>query len=86
MSMAASSSGASLWADPAMRVQTSAPPSSSLVTSSPVAAFTRGGPPVNMEAYDVMITKSLRGAARAPWPAEAPITRHTMGTCPFRSA
>ena len=42
----ASSSSAAKWsATPLVRVWTSAPPSSSAVTSSPVAAFTRGGPP-----------------------------------------
>ncbi|KAG1381139.1 hypothetical protein G6F60_015174 [Rhizopus arrhizus] len=35
-----------MWsATPEMRVCTSAPPSSSAVTTSPVAAFTSGGPP-----------------------------------------
>ncbi len=42
---ACSSSSASWSATPERRVWTSAPPSSSGVTSSPVAAFTSGGPP-----------------------------------------
>ena len=49
IAMAAASSSATLWAEPAISVQIFAPPSSSFVTSSPRAAFTSGGPPVNIE-------------------------------------
>ena len=45
-SRARGSSSAARWsATPELRAWTSAPPSSSAVTSSPVAAFTSGGPP-----------------------------------------
>ena len=48
MAMACSSSRAKWSATPLSTVCTSAPPSSSALTSSPVAAFTSGGPPRKM--------------------------------------
>ena len=39
-----------------------------------------------MDAYEVITTKSESGAASAPCPAEAPMTRQTIGTWPERSA
>ena len=64
--IAASSSGATLCATPARSTATCGPPSSSFVTSSPVAACTSGGPAVNIEADSVMIVKLLSGAVSAP--------------------
>src|SRR5258705_343314 len=61
-----------------MRVCTSAPPSSSAVTSSPVAAFTSGGPPRKMVPRPFTITASsliagavVPPAAREPTPITA---------------
>ena len=55
------------------------------MTSSPVADRTRGGPAAKIEADSVMATKSHSGAVSAPWPADAPSTRPTMGTTPDSS-
>ena len=57
-----------------------------MVTSSPVAERTSGGPAAKIDADSVMATKSLSGAVRAPWPADAPHTRLTRGTSPESSA
>ena len=61
---------------------TAAPPSASLLTSSPVAAATSGGPALNSAAPSTITTKSMSGAVSAPWPALAPITTATVGTTP----
>ena len=84
--MAARSSGTTLCTTPAASAATCGPPSASLVTSSPVADFTSGGPAAKSEADSVMTTKSDNGAVNAPWPADAPSTRHTSGTTPESSA
>ena len=55
---ACGSSSARWSATPEIRVCTSAPPSSSAVTSTPVAAFTRGGPPMKIVPSPLTITVS----------------------------
>ena len=65
---------------------TAGPPSSAFPTRSPSDASTTGGPAVKMAASGVMSEKSHSSAVTAPWPAEAPITPHTMGTSPDRAA
>ena len=45
-------------ATPEMRVCTSAPPRSSALTTSPVAAFTSGGPPRKMVPWFLTMTAS----------------------------
>ena len=84
--MASASSATRLCTTPPDPMATSGPPRASLVTSSPVADRTSGGPAAKIEAVSVMATKSHSGAVRAPWPAEAPSTRLTMGTSPDSSA
>ena len=59
------SSAATLCTTPEA-IATPGPPSSALVTSSPRAAFTTGGPAVKMAASGVMTEKSHRGAVIAP--------------------
>ena len=55
---ACSSSSAKWSATPDSRVWTSAPPRSSALTSSPVAAFTSGGPPMKIVPVPLTITVS----------------------------
>ena len=58
ISSACVSSSARWSATPEMRVWTSAPPSSSAVTTSPVAAFTSGGPPRKIVPVPLTMTVS----------------------------
>ena len=59
---------------------TSAPPSSSAETSSPVAAFTSGGPPRKIVPVPRTITvSSLIAGTYAPPAVQLPITRATWG-------
>ena len=61
-------------------VCTSAPPSSSALTSSPVAAFTSGGPPRKMVPVPLTITVSSDMAGTyAPPAVELPITSAIWG-------
>jgi len=63
-----------------MRVCTSAPPSSSAVTSSPVAAFTNGGPPRKIVPVPLTITASSDMAGTyAPPAVHEPITAEICG-------
>ena len=63
-----------------MRVCTSAPPSSSAVTSSPVAAFTRGGPPRKIVPRPFTITaSSLMAGTYAPPAVQEPSTTLICG-------
>ncbi len=55
---ACTSSSAKWSATPEMRVWTSAPPRSSALTSSPVAAFTSGGPPMKIVPVPLTMTVS----------------------------
>ncbi len=59
---------------------TSAPPSSSAVTSSPVAAFTSGGPPRKIVPVPFTMTvSSLIAGTYAPPAVHEPITAATCG-------
>ena len=59
---------------------TSAPPSSSAVTSSPVAAFTSGGPPMKIVPVPLTITvSSLIAGTYAPPAVHEPITTAICG-------
>ncbi len=63
-----------------MRVWTSPPPSSSAVTSSPVAAFTSGGPARKIVPVPLTITASSDIAGTyAPPAVQEPITTATCG-------
>ncbi len=63
-----------------MRVCTSAPPSSSAVTSTPVAAFTSGGPPMKIVPLPLTITVSSDIAGTyAPPAVHDPITTAICG-------
>ena len=63
-----------------MRVCTSAPPSSSAVTSSPVAAFTNGGPQRKMVPVPLTMTASSDMAGTyAPPAVHEPITAEICG-------
>ena len=67
-------------ATPEMRVCTSAPPSSSALTSSPVAAFTSGGPARKMVPWFLtMMASSLIAGTYAPPAVEEPMTSATWG-------
>ena len=63
-----------------MRECTSAPPRSSAVTTSPVAAFTRGGPPRNIVPwpFTMMLSSDMAGTY-APPAVQEPITTATWG-------
>ena len=77
---ACSSSSASWSATPERRVWTSEPPSSSGVTSSPVAAFTSGGPPRKIVPVPrTMTVSSLIAGTYAPPAVHEPITSATCG-------
>src|SRR5256885_15065557 len=68
--IACASSSARWSATPETRVCTSAPPSSSAETSTPVAAFTRGGPPMKIVPWPFTITvSSLMAGGEGPPPA-----------------
>ena len=59
---------------------TSAPPSSSAVTSSPVAAFTSGGPPRKIVPVPLTMTvSSLIAGTYAPPAVHEPMTSATCG-------
>ena len=73
------SSAAMLWTTP-LATATAGPPRSCFVTSSPSEASTTGGPAVKIAASPVITDQSHSGAVMAPWPAEEPITPHTIGT------
>ena len=80
MASACSSSSASWSATPDRRVWTSEPPSSSGVTSSPVAAFTSGGPPRKIVPVPrTMTVSSLIAGTYAPPAVHEPITSATCG-------
>ena len=65
---------------PESRLWTSAPPSSSAVTSSPVAAFTSGGPPRKIVPVPRTITASSDMAGTyAPPAVHDPMTRAIWG-------
>ena len=71
---------ARLWsATPLTRVCTSAPPSSSAVTSVPVAAFTSGGPPTKSCRCPHDTVSSDIAGTYAPPAVEEPITAAICG-------
>ena len=77
---ACSSSSASWSATPDRATWTSEPPSSSGVTSSPVAAFTSGGPPRKIVPVPLTMTvSSLIAGTYAPPAVHEPITSATCG-------
>ena len=63
-----------------MRACTSAPPSSSAVTSSPVAAFTSGGPPRKIVPVPrtIIVSSDIAGTY-APPAVHEPITAESCG-------
>ncbi len=80
MASACSSSFARWSATPEISVCTKAPPSSSADTSSPVAAFTSGGPPRKMVPVpSTMIVSSLIAGTYAPPAVHEPMTTATCG-------
>jgi hypothetical protein len=77
---ACSSSSARWSATPEICVWRSPPPRSSADTSSPVAAFTSGGPPRKIVPVPFTITvSSLIAGTYAPPAVELPITSATCG-------
>ncbi len=71
-----------LCATPLWAAWMRAPPRSSLLTISPVAAATSAGPAAKIVAFSSMITRSLSSAVIAPCPAEEPVTTAMLGTWP----
>jgi hypothetical protein len=73
-----SSSSARWSTTPDVRAWTSPPPRSSALTSSPVAAFTSGGPPRKIVPWPLTITdSSLIAGTYAPPAVHEPITAAT---------
>ena len=82
--MQSSSDSTSRSPTPEMRVWMRDPPSSSSVTSSPVTAFTRCGPPSAIEPRPFTIgTKSASPGMYAVPAAHGPIIAATCGTTPL---
>ena len=82
--MHSASSATSRSPTPDLRQCTRAPPSSSGVTSSPIAARTRCGPASAIEPCpDTIGTKSARPGMYAVPAAHGPITAATCGTTPL---
>ncbi len=80
MARACSSFSAKWSATPERRVWTSAPPRSSALTSSPVAAFTSGGPPRKIVPVPfTMTTSSLIAGTYAPPAVQDPMTAEIWG-------
>ncbi len=77
----ASASSSARWSTtPEMRAWVSPPPRSSAVTSSPVAAFTRGGPPRKIVPwFRTMTVSSLIAGTYAPPAVEEPMTAAICG-------
>ena len=79
----ATSSSASKCATPLLRACTSAPPSSSNVTSSWVTVFTTFGPVTNMyEVSRTIATKSVMAGEYTAPPAHGPRMAEICGTTP----
>ncbi len=80
IAIACSSSSASWSTTPLIRAWTLAPPRSSALTSSPVAALTSGGPPRKIVPVPLTITvSSLIAGTYAPPAVLLPMTRATWG-------
>ena len=81
--MASASSTARLSPTPETRQCRSVPPSSSLVTSSPVPILTRGGPPAaSMAVPSTMTMNSIIAGRRELSPAQGPRTPAICGVTP----
>lgn len=80
MRNACASSSARWSVTPEIREWTSPPPSSSAVTTSPVAAFTRGGPPRKIVPWPrTMTASSLIAGTYAPPAVHEPRTAAIWG-------
>ena len=84
--MQSASESDTTWATPDLMAWASAPPSSSIDTSSPVTVFTTSGPVMNMcEVPRTISTKSVMAGEYTAPPAHGPMTSEICGITPDAS-